>query len=104
MEGGNVGLKYMIEREGRTGEVESEVRGEEEGQAVESCVSALVTAGSREASLVLGAGEDAPETASKERLLQQLPVSTRRQLTQGVPFLTHEHHKHFALPLQRQHR
>ena len=65
MEGGDVGLKYG--RKGRQDrEVDSEVRGEEEGEAVDSWVSAFVTAGAREASLVLGAGGDAPETADRK--------------------------------------
>ena len=71
---------------------------------LDSWVSAFVTAEAREASLVLGAGEDAPETAGREWLLQQLPVSAGRQLTQGVLFLTQEHRKHFTLLLHRQHQ
>ena len=67
----------MVEREGRTGAVDGEVR-EEEGEAVDSWATALVTAGTREASLVPGAGEDATETVGGERLLQQLPVSPGR--------------------------
>ena len=61
-----------------------------------------MTAGAKEASLVFG--EDAPDTAGREWLLQQLSLSAGRQLTQLVPFLTQEHVKHFALPLQRQHQ
>ena len=59
----------MVEREGRTGEVDGEVQGEEEGEAGESWVIMLVTAAAREASLVPGAGEDTAETAGGERLL-----------------------------------
>ena len=79
----------MMERGGRTGEVESEVCGEED-IAVDSWVSALVTAGSREASLVLGAGKNAPKTAVRERLLQQLPVSPGRQLNSHWHHIMHQ--------------
>ena len=40
----------------------------------------------------------------RERELRQFPELPGRQRVQGVPFLTQEHLRHFAVPLQRQQR